>query len=166
VNAGEVATTTSTAAMEANVPLYRTEADTIMNALLSRGGAVVEVETVPRNSEPVILITLAVDGLQLGLIVEDGEARHPPRKDFGQKLRSRIEEAQAQGARFLERIADVRSKLEGSLARNGGMKLVSLGMAAANLREPFHWFETLLEARVEALDGVDCRLSAFDKRPC
>jgi hypothetical protein len=140
--------------MEANVPLYRAEADTIINALIGRGQAVVEIETVPRNCEPVLLITLAVDGFQLRLIVEDREARHPPRKDFGQKLRSRIEEAQAQGAGFLERIADVRSKLRGSLARNGGMKLVSLGMAAANLKEPFHWFETLLEARVEALDGL------------
>jgi len=137
--------------IEANVESYHAGAISIASDVLGGAEVVVDVVATYWTDGPVIILSLLMNGFALRLQIEGTQAQHPPHKDFMLKLRQRIGEAKVHGDRFMERMADVRGKVEASLARNGGMRLVLLEMTAIRVIEPFPWYEARLDAHVESL---------------
>lgn len=137
--------------IEANLQAYRAAASTVVRDVLGAVEVSVEVATTPRSDGSVILLGVPMGRFALRLQVDGTQARHAPRKDFASKLRQRIEEALTHADRFASRLADVRVKVEASLARNGGMKLLLLEMTASRIVEPFDWYGAMLDAHVESL---------------
>lgn len=120
--------------IEANLPAYRAAASAVVRDVLGGVEVSVDVATTPRSDGSVILLSVPMGRFALRLQVDGTQARHAPRKDFASKLRQRIEEALTHADRFASRLADVRVKVEASVARNGGMRLLLLEMTASPTR--------------------------------
>ena len=128
---------------------YQNEVSAIAREMLGDVDAVVEEVASDRTKGPALLISLPFDGFHLRLSFSGAEASHPPRAEFGDVLQRRISEASAAGGRFVQRLEDVRAKVEASLLRNGEMKLVLLEMTRQSIREPLDWCDSMIDATIE-----------------
>ena len=128
---------------------YQNEVSAIARRMLGDVDAVVEEVASDRTKGPALLINLPFDGFHLRLSVSGAEASHPPRAEFGDMLQRRISEASSASDRFVQRLEDVRVKVEASLLRNGEMKLVLLEMTRQSIREPFDCCDGRIDAVIE-----------------
>lgn len=147
---------------------YKNAADLVVRDLLPDAAASVEIIRTDGWDRPVFLVTVPLPWFALRVSIEDPGALEPLREGFSEQLGNRVAEAIATANRFAARCADVHAKVEASLLRNGGMKLISLEMSAYDLREPFEWYDSRLDARIEYV-GILLRpevdvISAFTAR--
>jgi hypothetical protein len=94
-----------------------------------------------------VAVTVRHIDLRLGILERHLDA------DLGGMLAQRIREAARWEDRLVDRFADVKSKLEASLARNGGMPLLNLRLEPSPIDHPLHWRDSRLEAEIELLDA-------------
>jgi hypothetical protein len=155
-------------ALEAKRNAYKTAADLVVRDLIPGAGASVEIIRTEGWDRPVFLVTVPMPRFALRVSVEDPGALEPLREGFAEQLGNRVAEAIGNADRFAARCADVHAKAEASLLRNGGMKLMSLEMSPYDVREPFEWYDSRLDARIQYV-GVMLRpevevISAFTAR--
>lgn len=139
--------------LEAMVNAYRREVAEAVKMLIPDVIASVEVDHRVDRAEPAIIVSVPFAGFRLRVEISERFLGRQRTKSLSTLLAERIQEARRHHVRFVGRLDDTRAKVMASLARNGGMRLASLEMDAQPIDQRFHWYQQLLELKVETLNA-------------
>ncbi|MBB3693552.1 hypothetical protein [Sphingomonas sp. BK580] len=126
----------------------------VVDEIVPGATAAFEIGRVRTSADRSVIVVVPVGRIALRVALARPYVERRPDERFAELLAARLREALRWEKRLFDRIEDVRRKLEPSLVRNGGMKLVSLHLGADRLEIPVHWHESRLEAAIETWDSM------------
>lgn len=136
-------------AIEVRRLAHEAAAGLVVHDLLPDADVSVETSRTGFRGEFNLIVRVSLPSFPLRVLVRDYCGGDLVGAEFPTQLRLRIGEATLAADKFVARLADVRTKVEASAQRNGGMTLRSLEMQAYDIRQPFDWFDLRIEAGIE-----------------